>query len=127
MAHVARCPNCGASMGAGATWCGRCYAVLEPDEPDSPVEPRIYAPPDRFIGPPLPSRYSRTAESEVTFGFRGRIAASALFVVIPILLALFVMPGFLGLIWLIVSVPVWILVLRSIWKKVPIHEDHESS
>ena len=108
-----RCSNCGASVRERDEWCSQCF---EPRETEP--EPPKFAGPDAFLGPPIPSGYTRWAKSDVSFGPFGRLLLTLFLCVLPVLWFLyFFFP--IGIIWLVGFCPV---VLSSIWKKVPIRD-----
>lgn len=107
------CPHCGAQVRASAQWCPRCFAPRASDEPRARQGP--FAPPDAWLGPPLPSRYSRWTKSDISFGPWGRLLLSVL-LLIPVALGL-MFSFVLAALWLFVVYPV---AMSSVWKKIPI-------
>jgi hypothetical protein len=74
------CPRCGARVGAGATWCGQCFAAIEPERETSG---RSVSGAGRLRGPLVrePAHeavYSRWRGSPTSFGPLGRILLSVL-------------------------------------------------
>lgn len=64
----------------------------------------------------MPRRYSRTARSATTYGWKGRVVATILLVVGPAgLLLTYAFP--FGVIYLVAAVPI---LIASIWKKTPV-------
>jgi len=113
------CPNCGARARAGAEWCPQCFRALEVDEEDP--DP-TFVPPDRFLGPAMPTEWSRWAKSETSFGPAGRIACTLLLVVVPVFLGMGYSPIF-AWIWIFAVMPP---LLASIWKRVPVRPEPPS-
>ena len=110
------CPACTAPLGKQTQWCARCLTPLPKAE-----EPPSFAPPDAFLGPPVPRRFSRTVKSDITFGFWGRVVLTIVLCVLPVVyFGLYFFPA--AVIWLVAFCP---LVLPSIWKKVPLGPDRE--
>ena len=94
-------------------WCPRCLARVPEDE----TEER-FAPPDAFIGPRLRIRHSRWAGNDVSYGPVGRILATILLVVFPLVYLFWTVAPF-GLVYLVAACP---LLLGAIWKKTAIHD-----
>lgn len=108
------CPSCGALLGKQTEWCARCLTPLP-----QPEEPPRFAPPDAFLGPPVPRRFSRTAKSDISFGFWGRLALTVVLCVLPVLyFGLYFFPT--AIIWLFIVCPV---LVPAIWKKVPLRDE----
>ena len=106
-----RCGSCGAPLGKQTQWCARCLAPIPPE-----VETPSFASPDAFLGPPIPKRFSRTARTQISFGFWGRLGLTVVLCALPVIyFGLYFFP--LAIIWLFLFCPV---VLPSIWKKVPV-------
>lgn len=93
----------------------RCFAPRPSDEPDARQGP--FAHPDAWLGPPLPSGYSRWVKSDVSFGPVGRTVLTIL-LLIPALWGLMYSPVAAAL-WLFVVYPV---AMRSVWKKIPLRD-----
>ena len=114
------CPKCGAGLAPDARWCTQCYEKLADPEPEA-AEAEAGTPVnvDTPIAYTLGQvRWSRTIKSDTSFGLTGRIVATVLLVVLPILLFLVMPTGPFALVglamWVFVIGP---MLLRSIWKK----------
>lgn len=116
------CPQCGAHVRAGAEWCPQCFTPLGAEPEPAPEEASpTFVSPDRFLGPPMPTEWSRWAKSETTFGPLGRVLCTLLLVVVPVGLGMGYSPIF-SWIWVIAVMPP---LLASIWKRVPVRRDPE--
>ena len=95
------------------TWCPRCLARVPEEETE-----RKFAPADAFIGPRLRIRHSRWAGNAVSSGPVGRILATIVLVILPLLYLFWTVAPF-GLVYLLAACPV---LLGAIWKKTPIND-----
>lgn len=80
---------------------------------------RRFAPADAFIGPRLRITYSRWARTDVSFGPVGRIVATVLLAIAPLVFFLLTVAPF-AVVWLIA---VWPILLPAIWKKTPLRTE----
>ena len=60
--RAARCPSCGALAGAGAQWCGLCFADLRPGPPPEPTEAPTEAPAEPAAEPTAGTAAGTAAE-----------------------------------------------------------------
>ena len=118
---VITCPHCGAHARTGAEWCPQCFQALAPEPNLEEAPAPTFAPPDRFLGPAMPTEWSRWAKSQTTFGPFGRVMCTLFLVVIPVWLGMGYSPIF-SWIWVIAVMPP---LLASIWKRVPVRRDPE--
>jgi hypothetical protein len=96
-------------MKPNVEWCSRCFVA-------PPAADEKFSPPDAFLGPPLPRGYSRTVKTDVSMGLMGRIVATLLLCVIPVLAGItYVFP--FGVLYLMAACPV---LVPAIWKKTPL-------
>lgn len=88
------------------------------DEDPAAEEPRRFAHPDSTINYPGRPVYSRTREGPTSVGRRGRIllTAAVLGIAVALLMAFNYLPA-PALVWAFIVTP---LLLRAIWKKVPV-------
>ena len=115
MEEPLRCSACEATLKVTAEWCGQCLQKI----PAAEEQLQTFAPPDAFIGPRTKWSYSRVAKTDITFGWTGRIAATLLFCVLPLMYLLTYAFPF-GLIYLIAACPT---LLSGIWKKTPVRAE----
>jgi hypothetical protein len=71
-----RCEACGSSIPAGAEWCVVCWAPA-PSAAERREHPLAVAPPEPVVRTP-----SRRREGALTFGLKGRIALTAVVVLV---------------------------------------------
>lgn len=117
------CAACGATLSPDVRWCGQCA------EPVRYLTPRPPLHNGDFVGPLLPARgrTSRWRESPTTFGPAGRLT-------ITCLLALGVPFAFVTMgsafwptgLWFLLAYALFsAVVLRDVWKSVPVEDDIE--
>ena len=103
------CDACGASVRAEDEWCPRCLTPRE--------AARRIVPPDAYGGPLIGREHSRAVKTDISYGLWGRIVATVLLCVVPVVVCLvYFFP--IAFIWIVFA---WPLLLRSIWKKAPVH------
>lgn len=105
------CRACGAALPAQVRWCGQCYEPVRELTPRAPLHDGDFA--DHLIpqGPNAP-HWSRTRRSATTFGLRGRIVLTMLFVIGVLVAA---STGYF--IYVIVAPVVGIAFLGAVWGK----------
>lgn len=107
------CPSCGASNPVAAEWCLICHERFP--EPEEEAAAPGFAPPDAHPEVPMLSdlQWSRWRKTSTTFGPIGRILATIVVCIIPVLwLGSTLFP--MAIVWI---VTVWPFALRSIWQK----------
>lgn len=120
------CPSCGARNAADAEWCSQCYRSLSADEVEDDraeaagEEERRFAHPTEYASLAGKPVYSRWAGSETSFGPFGRIVLTLLVIAVGVGLGFNYSPVPV-VIWVFLATPV---LLRSIWKRVPIRYEH---
>ena len=109
-----RCKACGATLAAGAEWCGQCLSLVTPPA-RSVMDPVPPPRPATLPDPPPTPVYSRWRSGPTSFGIVGRSVVSVL-MLIPLWwfweTQMFAWPGVV--IWVVIVMP-W--ALRDLWRR----------